>query len=142
MKLEPIGTFFIDKAWKEGADCLASACDESGGEITGSQLKLILSRGERTLIRMLAIEPTDPYQEKTVGWGAVRVDQLPNLRALHITNLVAPHGHFEQFFQEIKAMAEKLGCSEVRCSAKPVQARLFRMKCGFTPVYETLKVEV
>lgn len=135
MKLEPIGAFFIDKAWKEGASCLADACEESGGEITGSQLKMILSKGERTLIRM-------EIDGNTVGWGAIRVDQLPNLRALHITNLVAPHGHFEQFFEEIKAMASKLGCSEVRCSAKPAQARLFRMKCGFVPVYETLKVEV
>jgi len=135
MKLEPIGTFFIDKAWKEGADCLEVACEESGGDITGSQLKMILSRGERTLIRM-------DNDGKTVGWGAIKVDQLPNLRALHITNLVAPHGHFEQFFEEIKAMAASLGCSEVRCSAKPAQARLYRMKCGFKPVYETLKVEV
>lgn len=135
MKLEPIGTFFIDKAWKEGADCLEAACEESGGEITGSQLKLILSRGERTLIRM-------DRDGQTVGWGAVRVDQLPNLRALHVTNLVAPHGHFEQFFTEIKAMAASLGCSEVRCAAKPAQARLYRMKCGFVPLYETLKVEV
>lgn len=135
MKLVPIGAFFIDKAWKEGADCLAEACDESGGEITGSQLKMILSRGERTLIRM-------DNDGQTVGWGAVRVDQLPNLRALHVTNLVAPHGHFEQFFSEIKAMAASLGCSEVRCSAKPAQARLYRMKCGFVPVYETMKVEV
>lgn len=135
MKLEPIGTFFIDKAWKEGASCLADACEESGGEITGSQLKLILSRGERTLIRM-------DNDGKTVGWGAIKVDQLPNLRALHITNLVAPHGHFEQFFLEIKAMAASLGCSEVRCAAKPAQARLYRMKCGFMPVYEILKVEV
>lgn len=135
MKLEPIGTFFIDKAWKEGADCLAAACEESGGDITGSQLKLILSRGERTLIRM-------DNDGQTVGWGAIRVDQLPNLRALHVTNLVAPHGHFEQFFDEIKTMAATLGCSRVRCSAKPAQARLYRMKCGFLPVYETLEVEV
>lgn len=135
MKLEPIGTFFVDKAWKEGADCLEAACDESGGDITGSQLKMILSRGERTLIRM-------DNEGETVGWGAVRVDQLPNLRALHVTNLVAPHGHFEQFFEEIKAMAASLGCSRVRCSAKPAQARLYRMKCGFLPVYETLEVEV
>ena len=75
MKLEPIGTFFVDKAWKEGADCLAAACDES--EVTPSQLKMILSRGERTLIRM-------DRESQTVGWGVVRVDQLPNVRALHI----------------------------------------------------------
>lgn len=135
MKLEPIGTFFIDKAWKEGASCLADACEESGGEITGSQLKLILSRGERTLIRM-------DRDGQVVGWGVVRVDQLPNLRALHITNLVAPHGHFEEFFTEIKAMANQLGCSKVRCAAKPAQERLYRMKCGFQPVYSILEVEV
>jgi hypothetical protein len=135
MKLEPIGAFFIDAAWKAGADCLAEACEESGGEITGSQLKMVLSRGERTLVRM-------DRDGQTVGWGAVRVDQLPNVRALHVTNLVAPHGHFEEFFTEIKAMAKTLGCSEVRCSAKPPQARLFQIKCGFVPLYATLKVEV
>lgn len=134
MKLEPIGTFFIDKAWKEGASCLEAACEESGGEITGSQLKMILSRGERTLIRM-------DRDGQTVGWGAVFVDQRPNFRALHITNLVAPHGHFEEFFTEIKTMAKTLGCSKVRCAAKPAQERLYRMKCGFQPVYSILEVE-
>jgi hypothetical protein len=133
MKLEPIGTFFVDKAWREGADCLASACDDA--EITASQLKMVLSRGERTLVRM-------DREGQTVGWGVVRVDQLPNVRALHITNLVAPHGHFEEFFTEIKTMAASLGCSEVRCSAKPAQARLYSMKCGFVPLYTTMKVEV
>ncbi len=133
MKLEPIGTFFVDQAWKEGADCLAAACDDV--EITASQLKMILSRGERTLVRM-------DREGQTAGWGVVRVDQLPNVRALHITNLVAPHGHFEEFFTEIKAMAKTLGCSEVRCSAKPAQARLYRQKCGFQPIYETMKAEV
>lgn len=132
MKLEPIGTFFVDQAWKAGADCLAAACDDV--EITASQLKMILSRGERTLIRM-------DNEGQTVGWGVVFVDQRPNFRALHITNLVAPHGHFEEFFTEIKAMAKTLGCSKVRCAAKPAQERLYRMKCGFQPVYSILEVE-
>lgn len=135
MKLEIIGAFFIDKAWKAGADCLEAACNESHGDITGSQLKMILSKAERTLVRM-------DSDGKTVGWGVFKVDQLPNVRVLHITNLVAPHGHFEQFFSEIKDMATQLGCSKVRCAAKPAQERLYRMKCGFKPVHSILEVEV
>ncbi len=149
MKLIPIDSRFIDAAWKDGAHCLAEACKTSGGEITGDQLKMILARGERILIRMDAVDceyvgmygtPKDPAP-KTVGWGVVRVDQLPNLRALHITDLVAPHGHFETFFSAIKEMARSLGCSKVRCAAKPAQARLYAMKCQFKPVYSILEVE-
>lgn len=135
MKLVSIPVQLIDAAWKDGASCLSAACDEEG-DVTISQLKMILSRGERTLVRM------DDDDGQKVGWGCVRVDQLPNLRVLHVTNLVAPHGHFERFFGEIKAIAESLGCSRVRCSAKPAQARLYSMKCGFKPVYTTLEVEV
>ena len=133
--LTPIPASHVDFAWDEGASCLASACEYSAGDITGDQLKMILSRGERTLIRM-------DGETEGVGWGVVRVDQLPNLRALHVTDMVAPGAHFERFLDELKAMARSLGCSRVRCSAKPAQARLYRMKAGFQPVYETLEVRV
>jgi hypothetical protein len=135
MELQQVPAHFIDRAWKDGASILADACDTSGGEITGDQLKMMLSRGERTLIRMVD-------DGNTVGWGVVRVDQLPNLRALHITDLSASNGHFEQFFTAIKDMASALGCSRVRCAAKPAQERLYRMKCGFKPVYQILEIEV
>ena len=135
MELQQVSPMFIDKAWADGASCLSEACDVSGGEITGSQLKMILARGERTLIRMWD-------GEAVAGWGVVRVDQLPNLRALHITDLVAHNGGFERFFEAIKHLARDLGCSKVRCAAKPAQARLYRAKCGFIPVYETLEVPI
>lgn len=133
--LTPVPAHMIDAAWEEGASCLSRACDFSHGDITGDQLKMILSRGERSLIRM----ETDG---KTVGWGVVRVDQLPNVRVLFVTDMVAPHAHFESFLTDLKGMAKALGCSRVRCAAKPAQARLYRMKAGFTPVYETLEVRV
>lgn len=134
MKLTPVPAQFIDKAWGEGASALSRACDTSGGEITGDQLKMLLSRGERTLVRM------DDAQGQCVGWGVVRVDQLPNCRVLFITDLVAPHGHFEQFFTAIREMAASLGCSRIRCAAKPAQERLYRSKCGFSAVYQILEV--
>lgn len=135
MNLSVVPPQFVDKAWKDGASCLAEACETSGGEITGDQLKMILSRGERTLI---ALRDGD----KTVGWGAWRIDQLPNIRVLHCTDLVAHNAHFEAFFFALKEAAEVLGCSEIRCCAKPAQARLYRMKLGMESVYETLRIAV
>jgi hypothetical protein len=125
----------IDAAWRDGASELARACDTSGGEIEGPQLKMILARGERTLFRMDA-------DGQTVGWGVAKIDQLPNIRVLHVTDLVAPNGHFEAFFADLQQIAKQFGCSEIRCAAQPAQARLYRMKAGFEPVYQILRARV
>ena len=135
MQLWPVPAERIDRAWRDGASCLAEACDVSGGEITGDQLKMLLSRGERTLVAL-------NDGTATVGWGVVRVDQLPNLRSLFVTDMVAHNGHFERFFEALRAMAASLGCSTIRCAAGPAQARLYRMKLRFKPLYQILEVEV
>lgn len=134
MQLIHVPASHVDAAWKDGAAELAKACDTSGGEIEGPQLKMILARGERALIRMES-------EGKTVGWGVVRVDQLPNMRVLFVTDLVAPHGHFEDFFGALQEMAKGYGCSRIRCAAKPAQERLYRAKVGFKAVYTILEVE-
>lgn len=121
---------FIDHAWKDGAASLGESCAE---ECTPDQLRYLLSHGERQLVRMDA-------EGKTVGWGVYRVDQLPNMRVFHISNMTAHNGHFETFFGKLKELAESLGCSRIRCCAKPSQERLYRMKLGFQPVYTTLEV--
>ena len=133
MKLLHVQPQFVDQAWRDGADRLAEACATSGGEVTGSQLKLLLSRGERNLLRM-------DKDGETVGWGVVRVDQLPNVRVLHVCEMYAPNASFESFVDELKALASGLGCSEVRCSAKDAQARLYRAKLGFEPLYTTMRL--
>lgn len=125
----------IDRAWRDGAFKLAEACDTSGGEITGDQLKMILSRGERTLVAMRR-------DGEIVGWGAVTIDQRPNLRALYVSVMYAPGAHFEDFYNELRSYAEANGCSKVRCAAGPAQARLYANKCGFKPVYTILETDV
>lgn len=133
LELRPVPASHIDAAWRDGASELARACDTSGGEITGDQLKMVLSRGERTLLQMLD-------GGETAGWAVVRVDQLPNCRVLFITDLVAPGGGFERYVESIRSMASTLGCLRVRCAARPAQERLYRMKCGFQPVYNILEI--
>ena len=122
----------VDAAWKDGASTLSEACLD---ECTIDQLKMLCARGERQLVRM-------DEDGKAIGWGVFIIDQLPNMRILHITQLVAHNAGFERFLGQIKDIAKAYGCSQVRCSAKPVQARLYALKCGMEQVYTTLKAEV
>jgi hypothetical protein len=131
--LAQVASSHIDKAWRDGAHLLSKACETSGGEVTADQLKMMLSRGERTLLAVMD-------GEKPVGWIVVRLDQLPNLRALHVCELYAPGAMFDECWEQLQQYARDNGCSEVRCSAKPAQARLYRMRFAFEPVYETLRV--
>lgn len=135
MKLVHVPAAFIDRAWKDGAHKLSEACKYSGDEITIDQLKLLLSRSERIL---LAADDDD----RKVGWCVVRVEQMPNIRALHVCSLYAPHIGFDALFPELMAFAESQGCSEIRCAAKPAQARLYQRKLGFEPVYQILRVKL
>jgi hypothetical protein len=46
----------------------------------------------------------------------------------------------EEFFDQLKDIGRKNGCTEVRCAAKPAQARLYGMRFGFEPVYQIMRV--
>lgn len=134
-ELKHVPAAFIDQAWKDGAHKLSEACEQSGGEITADQLKMLLARGERTLLAVM-------QYGQPKGWIVVRLDQLPNVRALHVCELYAPGATFEECREQLWEYARQNGCSEVRCSAKPAQARLYRMRWGFEPIYETLRVSI
>lgn len=132
MNLVIIPARFVDQAWRDGAHLLGESCVE---ECTPDQLKTILAREERVLVRM-------DDEGKTVGWGVYRVDQLPNIRVLFVTNLWARKAHFERFIDELKQLAQVNGCSVIRCAAKEIQERIYRMKLGMQPVYRILELEI
>jgi hypothetical protein len=134
-KIHVVPSTHIDQAWSEGASNLGLACSGSTDEITGDQLKMLLSRGERTLLRL-------DNAGEIAGWCVVGVEQLPNVRTIFVYDLYAPNGQFEAFFDEFKEMAKSLGCSRVRCAAKPAQERLYRMRFGYKPVYTVLEVAI
>lgn len=131
MKIDIVNPNFVDMAWKDGASCLGEAL-KAIDEITGDQLKMILARGDRILCKL-------SNAGETLGWGACRIDQLPNMRVLHITDLVCHNANFEQFFPELCDMARRTGASEVRFSGKDAQCRLFERMCGFEKVYTTMR---
>lgn len=132
MNLVIIPARLVDYAWRDGAHLLGESCVE---ECTPDQLKTLLARDERVLVRM-------DKEGKAVGWGAFFIQQLPNMRVFFVTNMWARGAHFETFHDELKTMAEQLGCSRIRFAALPAQSRIFQKKLGATPVYETLEVKL
>lgn len=134
-ELKHVPAAFVDQAWRDGAHNLSKACETSGGEVTGDQLKMMLARGERLLF--VGLDGSKP-----IGWIVVTIDQLPNVRVLSVRELYAPGSMFDECFEQLKEFARSNGCSEIRCAAKPAQARLYRMRFGFEPIYETLKVNL
>jgi len=126
VELIPIDRKHIHTAWAMGAHRLSEACDTSGGEITGDQLRMILARGERQLIAMVR-------DGAPAGWGVIRIDDLPNMRVCMVTDMWAPGAGFPEFLEKLWEWASADGCSEIQCEAMPAQARLYQ-RAGFEPV--------
>ena len=111
---------FVDYAWQDGANALHEVC-RLVDEVTESQLKLILSRGEKTLAQLTE-------NGKIVGWVCWVINALPNKRVLHVSGIVAHNAESERFFPHLNEIALMCGCSGIRYSAPPAQARLNMMK--------------
>jgi hypothetical protein len=120
LKILVVPPSHIDFAWQDGAGQLAEVC-ALVDEVTESQLKLILSRGERTLAQLTE-------DGEIVGWVCWVISNLPNKRVLHVTGIVAHNAQSERFFPNLNEIAVLCGCSGIRYSAHPAQARLNRMK--------------
>lgn len=139
LKISIVEPRFIDYAWQDGANALHEVC-ALVDEVTESQLKLILSRGERTLAQLLE-------DDKVVGWVCWSILQLPNKRALHVNGIVAHNAESERFFWKLNEIALISGCSAIQYSAHPPQARMNRMKAAALglqarTLYETYEVPV
>jgi hypothetical protein len=126
---------FIDAAWKEGAHRLAEACDKSAGEVTPDQLKMLLSRGERILAKVTAASGA-------VGWLALSVQQLPNIRTLYVYAAQGPGATGQECMDELKALAASEGCSAIRWSCGPGVQRLLAVRHGARPIYTVMEIEV
>ena len=129
----------VDYAWADGASQLHEVCSLVD-EVTESQLKMILSRGEKTLAQLLE-------GDKIVGWVCWVVYALPNKRVLHVSGIVAHNAESERFFGKLNEVGVFLGCSAIQYSAPPAQARLNRMKAKALGMearvlYETYEVPV
>lgn len=124
----------IDIAWnRDGASILSKACERSGGEITGDQLKMMLARNEYTLLCL-------PH-EVGKAWVVVTVQQMPNLRALHIQAIHAPGATSTEAFRQLQAYARHNGCTVIRGACGPAVSKLWARKFNARPVYSVMEIQ-
>lgn len=124
---------FIDRAWNDGAHNLSKACDRAAQEVTGDQLKMMLSRGERELVGV-------SIGGETVGWAVVQVQQLPNIRVMYVYSLYAPH-HSLDVYKLMNQKAIENGCSVIRGAVDEFNERLWQ-RVKAQKVYSVYQIEV
>lgn len=133
MELFQVQPHEIDRAWRDGAHMLCEATKWASREITADQLKMLLSRGERTLIGARV-------DGAVVGWAAVGVIQCPNIRVLHVYAAQGAGIVSSECLSLLKAYAASSGCTSIRGCVRPSMARLMR-KHGGKPLYLTFEME-
>lgn len=127
---------FVGQAWRDGAHQLSIACEKAAGEVTGDQLKLMLSRGEHQLFGFR--DGDGP----ALGWIAVSIQQMPNLRALFIYAIHAPGAAGVECMSQLKAYAQSEGCTVIRGACDDAVLRLWQIKFKARKVYTIAEVEV
>lgn len=122
----------IDRAWRDGAHRLSEACKWASREITADQLKMLLSRGERTLIGTRE-------NGRVLGWAAVQVQQLPNIRTLYIYSMQGEGICTPEGFSLLREYAESNGCSSIRGAVRASMMRMLK-RFGASEIYTTCEI--
>jgi hypothetical protein len=135
MKLFSVPVSHIGVAWADGASKLAEATNRAKREITPDQLKMLLLRGERTLLGLA------DDSHKPQAWAAVQIQVLPNLRTLYIYAIYAPGNTGPEAFNLLKQYARDNGCETIRGACEPSVGRLFTRKHGANIIYSVYEIE-
>jgi hypothetical protein len=114
--------------WDKVETYLDASINVSTGDCTLEQLKLLLIRGEQTLL-VAADE-----QGKLTGAMAVEFINYPNSRVMFITTL-GGHGIVNnETFSQVEGWARMQGATKVSAWAQEAQARLYKIKANFNTV--------
>ena len=118
----------IYTVWEDIEKYLNDSINISTGDCTLEQLKLLLIRGEQTLL-----VATDK-EGKLTGAMAVEFINYPNNRVMFITTLGGKGIVNEETFSQVETWARMQGATKVCAWAQESQARLYKIKANFNTV--------
>jgi hypothetical protein len=99
-------------------------------------LKLLLLRGERTLIG-IADDSDIPR-----AWAAVQIQTLPNLRTLYVYAMYGPGWAGLESFNLLRDYARQNGCETIRGSSIDSIGRLWEKRFQAQKLYSVYEMEV
>ena len=118
----------IYNVWSDVDSFLNASINTSTGDCTLEQLKLLLVRGEQTLLVSVN------EQGKINGAMTVEFQNLPSNRVMFITALGGNGIVNEGTFSQVESWARMQGATKVSAWAQESQARLYKIKANFNTV--------
>ena len=114
--------------WEDIKEYLNASINVSGGDFTLDQLKLLLVRGEQSLLVSV--------DEKGALNGAMTVEFInnANARTMFITALGGNGIVNDETFSQVETWAKMQGATKASAWAQETQARLYKIKANFNTI--------
>ena len=118
----------IYNVWEDIKEYLNASINVSGGDFTLDQLKLLLVRGEQSLL--ISVNKNNKIN------GAMTVEFInnANARTMFITALGGSGIVNDETFSQVETWAKMQGATKASAYAQDSQARLFKIKLGLEKV--------
>ena len=114
--------------WEDIKEYLNASINVSGEDFTLDQLKLLLVRGEQSLL--VSVNETN----KINGAMTVEFINSPNARTMFITALGGSGIVNDETFSQVETWAKMQGATKASAWAQETQARLYKIKANFNTI--------
>ena len=114
--------------WEDIKEYLNASINVSGRDFTIDQLKLLLVRGEQSLL--ISVNKNN----KINGAMTVEFINSPNARTMFITALGGSGIVNDETFSQVETWAKMQGATKASAWAQEAQARLYKLKANFNTV--------
>jgi hypothetical protein len=114
--------------WEDIKEYLNASINVSGGDFTLDQLKLLLVRGEQSLL--ISVNKNN----KINGAMTVEFINSPNARTMFITALGGTGIVNDETFSQVETWAKMQGATKASAWAQEAQARLYKLKANFNTI--------
>ena len=118
----------VYNVWEDIKEYLNASINVSGGDFTLDQLKLLLVRGEQTLL--VSVNESNKIN------GAMTVEFInnANARTMFITALGGNGIVNDETFSQVETWAKMQGATKASAWAQEAQARLYKLKANFNTI--------
>ena len=122
--------------WEDIKEYLNASINVSGGDFTLDQLKLLLVRGEQTLL--VSVNESN----KINGAMTAEFINSPNARIMFITAVGGSGIVNDKTFSQVETWAKMQGATKASAYAQDSQARLFKIKLGLEKVTNVVEKDL
>ena len=131
-----VAPIYIQQIWESVEPYLSAALKHSGGEYGIEHLKVLLVRGEQSLL--VSVNESN----KINGAMTAEFINSPNARIMFITAVGGSGIVNDKTFSQVETWAKMQGATKASAYAQDSQARLFKIKLGLEKVTNVVEKDL